>query len=73
MEVTLAEEEVARLSGELEWLRQETRHGDRKVEELEDQVTVARFTARMKLGIARNEKRCVNCGTKVLLLQMPLN
>ena len=41
-EVTLAEEEVARLSGELEWLRQETRHGDRKVEELEDQVPVAR-------------------------------
>ena len=34
----LAEEEVARLSGELEWLREETRHGDRKVEELQDQV-----------------------------------
>ena len=34
----LAEEEVARLSGELEWLREETRHGDRKLEELQDQV-----------------------------------
>merc|ERR1719237_328299 len=36
----LAEEEVARLSGELEWLREETRHGDRKVEELQDQVAL---------------------------------
>ena len=34
----LAEEEVARLSGELQWLREETRHGDRKLEELQDQV-----------------------------------
>jgi len=35
-----AEEEVARLSGELEWLREETRHGDRKLEELQDQVAL---------------------------------
>ena len=34
----LREEEVVRLSGELEWLREEARHGGRKVEELEDQV-----------------------------------
>ena len=51
----MAEEEVARLSGELEWLRQETRHGDRKVEELEDQVPVARYSAYLQLGIALNE------------------
>ena len=55
-EVTLAEEEVARLSGELEWLRQETRHGDRKVEELEDQVTVERYAAYLHLGVALNDK-----------------
>ena len=55
MEVTLAEEEVARLSGELEWLRQETRHGDRKVEELEDQVSVACCTAYLQLGVALND------------------
>jgi len=36
----LAEEEVARLSGELQWLREETRHGDRKLEELQDQVAL---------------------------------
>lgn len=34
----LSEEEVARLSGEVAWLKEETRHGDRKVGELEEQV-----------------------------------
>jgi len=34
----LSEEEVARLSGEVAWLTEETRHGDRKVGELEEQV-----------------------------------
>ena len=32
-------EDVARMSGELEWLREETRHGDRRLEELQDQVS----------------------------------
>lgn len=40
LEARLSEEEVARLSGELEWLREETRHGDRRMEELEEQVAV---------------------------------
>ena len=34
----LSEEEVARLSGEVAWLKEETRYGDRKVGELEEQV-----------------------------------
>ena len=38
IEALLSEEEVARLSGEVAWLKEETRHGDRKVGELEEQV-----------------------------------
>jgi len=38
IEAMLSEEEVARLSGEVAWLKEETRHGDRKVGELEEQV-----------------------------------
>ena len=36
-----SEEEVARLSGEVAWLKEETRHGDRRVVELEEQVLIA--------------------------------
>ena len=53
--MTLAEEEVARLSGELEWLRQETRLSDIKVEELEDQVTVV-LRCLLDIGVALNDK-----------------
>jgi len=38
IEAMLSEEEVARLSGEVAWLKEETRYGDRKVGELEEQV-----------------------------------
>ena len=38
IEAMFSEEEVARLSGEVAWLKEETRHGDRKVGELEEQV-----------------------------------
>ena len=40
-----SEEEVARLSGEVAWLKEETRHGDRKVVELEEQVVMAQNIA----------------------------
>ena len=40
IEALLSEEEVARLSGEVAWLKEETRHGDRKVGELEEQVII---------------------------------
>ena len=40
IEAMFSEEEVARLSGEVAWLKEETRHGDRKVVELEEQVLI---------------------------------
>ena len=42
IEAMFSEEEVARLSGEVAWLKEETRHGDRKVVELEEQVLIVR-------------------------------
>jgi len=62
IEAMFSEEEVARLSGEVAWLKEETRHGDRKVVELEEQVkSLVAENSQLSAGLEAARRQSERC------------